>query len=267
MSRAERDRDEARAVGEPLAHPRSGRSRGAQQEMTARPRAGGPRVDHKGRHPIQPVAEQQRPLRQLGQQPLRQGPFRFAVAANRRGQRIVQPDLQQHGRPQLGERGPAAARPRFLPPRRDLRRVGQAELSAIEGDQPPAAPKRLALPPGRPGPQHPTHQLRKDLPRQAGPTVGPRTVGQRVVEHVREMLRQRARVLHHVKDQRRQQLAQRHPRFAPAPPAQRRDAARTHELLPGTKKPRRLAGRTGMCRHSQRKYRIGGNSTREISPL
>ena len=204
VPRAQRELDEARAVGQPFDHPGLGRSGGAQQEVTADARARGPRVDDKGRHPIQAIAQQQGPRGQLGQQPLRQRPFRFAVAADRGGQRIVQPEFEQDRRRELGERRPTAPRPRFLGRRRDLRRIGQAELRAIEGDQPPAAPERVALPPRRSGPQDPAHQLGKDLPGQAGAAIGPRTVGQRVVEQIRRMLGQGSGALHDMKGKRRQ---------------------------------------------------------------
>ena len=213
--RAEAPRGPGECHREPSDQARFGRSGGAQQEVTPDPFAGGERVHDKGRHPIQAIAQQQRALGQLRQQPQRQGPFRFALPADRRGQRIVQPHFQQDRRGELGEGRAAAARPGFLEGGRDLGRIDQTELRAIERHQPPAAPERLGLPPRRSRPQHPSHQVGEDLPRQPRAAIRPRTVGQRVVETT-GMVGQRPGVLHHMERQGRQQLRHRHARFASA---------------------------------------------------
>ena len=56
---ADRHLDEPTAIAEPCDQPRLGRPRGAQQEMTADARARRARVDRKGRHAIQAIAQQQ----------------------------------------------------------------------------------------------------------------------------------------------------------------------------------------------------------------
>ena len=207
LPRAVRNLDQARAIGQAFEDARLGRSRCAQQEVAAHTGARGPRVRHKRCHPIQPIAEQQRSLGQVRQQALGQGPFRFAVPPDGGRERIVQAHFQQDRGRHLGEGRAPAAGPRFHDARQDLRSVGQTELRAIEGHQTPAPPERLALPLRRQGPQDAAHQLGKDLPRQARSPIGPRTVGQRGVEQLREMLGQGAGSLHHMEGQGGQQVA------------------------------------------------------------
>ena len=179
---------------------------------------------------------------------------------------VVQAHFQQDGGRQFGERRAPAARPRLRDRGRDLGRVGQAELRAIERDQAPPAPKCVALPARGLRPQHAPHQLGKDLPRHTGAPIGPRTVGQRVVEQVREMLGQRPGILHYVKRQGGQQVAQRHAGFAPAPAGDRRDPSGAHHPLPSREKPRTRRGlRLRMCRHPQRKYAFLEKCTRPFS--
>src|SRR6266850_2435432 len=137
--------DEPTAVGESLDQAGLDRPRGPQQEMAAHTPARGVRHPRKGDDAIQTIAQQQGPLRQLRQQPLGQRPLRFALAADRRGQRIVQPDFQQDRGRDLGERRAATARVGFLECRRDLRRVDQTELGAVEGDEAPSPPEGLAV--------------------------------------------------------------------------------------------------------------------------
>ena len=201
--------------------------------MTADPSACRPRLDGKGGHPIQAIAQHQGPLGQLRQQPLRQRPFGFALATDRGGQGIVQAQFQQHRRRDLRKRRAAATRLRFDERGRDLRRVDQTELRAVEGDQPPPSPERLAMvPDGRAGSQCPPHQVRKDLPRQAESPIRPRTVGERLAEQLEQVVGQCPGVLHDVKGQRRQQLIDRDARFAPATARHRWHALRSHQAVP-----------------------------------
>jgi hypothetical protein len=228
-------------------------------------------VDDKGRDAIQAIAQQQGALWQLRQQALRHRPFGFALPPDRGGQRIVQTEFEQDRRGDLGEGGSAPARPRFRERGRDLGRVDQTELRPVERHQPPPAPKRLAvLARRRARPQRAPHQLREDLPRQAQTPIGPRTVGQRLAEQLEQVIGQCARVLHHVKGQRRQQLRHRHPRFAATPQRHRWNATRAQEALPRGEKPRRRIRRAsvlslGMRRHPQRKYRCLAQCTRGFS--
>ena len=238
---------------------------GAQQEMAAHGVTRHLRQAGKRHDAIQTIAQQQRALRQLREQPLGQRPFRFALAADRRGQRIVQPDLQEDGGRDLGEGRTAPARPGLLEGRGDLRRVDQTELRAVETDQTPAPPKRLAVPaPRRAGPQRAAHQLGKDLPRQPQPPIRPRTVGQRRAEQLEEMLGQRAGVVHHMKGQRGQHLRERHARLPPAPRGQRGHAARADQARPRVEE----AGRGAQsCVDIPRvSTDFAANSTRGFSP-
>ena len=63
-------------------------------------------------------------------------------------------------------------------------------------------------------------------------TIRPRTVRQRRVEELKEMLGQRAGAIHEVKDQGGQELSQRHARFATRPDGQQRRIPATDQLLP-----------------------------------
>ena len=256
-------------VGEPPNAPRFDRPRRAQQEVTADAPARLLRHPGKGDHAIEPIAQQQGVLRQLRQQPLRQGPLGFALAADGGGQRVVQPHFQQDRGGHLREGRPAATGHRLRERVGDLGRVDQTELRAVEGDHPPAAPKGVAmLARGGAWPQCAPHQLGKDLPRQAEPSIGPRTVGQRLAEQLKQVLGQRPGVLHHVPRERRQQLGEGHPRLAPATRRQARYAARTDHVLPSAQKAgwRSSAFVLRMCRHPQRKYRFPDKCTRGISP-
>ena len=258
-----RETDEATAIGESLDQAGLDRPGGPQQEMAADAPARGVRHHRERDDTIQAIAQQQRPLRQLRQQPLGQRPLRFALAAHRRRQRIVQPDFQEDRGRDLGECRTATARPRFLDRRGDLRGIDQTELGAIETDQAPASPERVAMPPRRrAGPQRAPHQLGKDLPWQPQPPIRPGTVGQGRAKQLEEMLGQRAGVLHHVKRQRRQHLGEQHARLPPAPRGQRRHAARADQA------PLRLqeAGRGVVGRHPQCKYRFRADSTRGLLP-
>ena len=182
----------------------------------------------------------------------------------------------------LGEGGPAATRLCFGDRAvRDLRRIGQAELRAIDGHEPLAPPKGLAVVARRCArAQRAPHQVGKDLPRQTPPTIGLGTVGQRRAEQLEQVVGQCPHVLHHMKCQGGQQLCQSHEWGAPATARQGRHASGTHQLLPRREKSRRRLRRigtprpaaarppalfVGMCRHSQRKYRFLAQSTRGIS--
>jgi len=65
--------------------------------------------------------------------------------------------------------------------------------------------------------QCPRHQLREHLPGQPRPSVGARTVVERVLEQHRQVLRQGAGGVHDMKHQARQQRGQGDPRLASAP--------------------------------------------------
>ncbi len=133
---------------------------GAGTQVCRRPARG---LTENRRDPIQPIAEQQRPLRgrlgamqALGQCPL---PIPPDAQSPRRADRAG--DFQQNGGPDLGKGRAAPTRARFDGRRADLRRVGQAQLCPVERHQAPAPPERLALPMRRSGPQDPAHQLGK----------------------------------------------------------------------------------------------------------
>ena len=165
--------------------------------------------------------------------------------------------------------------------RSDLRRVGDAVLRTVEGGEAPAAPERVGLPPARRhGAQRPSHQVGKDLPRQADPPIRPGTVGQRLLEQLVKVLGQRAGTVHHMKRERLQQLVDRDARFAPATARQRRHPVRPHHVRPRAEKAREALGRRdlaqlaarrpsgsdrGMCSHPQGKYRFRQKCTRGIS--
>ena len=177
---AERDPHEPTAVG--IATDRACRDVGANanEQVAADPAAAVQRVDEKRRHAIEAIGQQQDPRRQVGEQPLAQGPLRFAGVPDAGGERIVPPHFEQDGGGELGKRGASAARAALHEGGQHLRRVRQTELRAVEGDEPPVAPKRVRMPPPvRAGAEHAAQQLDKQLPGQAVPAFGPGTVGQR----------------------------------------------------------------------------------------
>jgi len=137
--------------------------------------------------------------------------------ADGRGQGIVQARFHQHAGGQLGEGRPPAPSLRFASGGAVGRGGGQAELGAVQRHQPPSTAKGLGLacPRGQ-GPQGPRHQLGDHLPGSAGPPVGARALTQAVLEEEREVLGQRARGVHEVRDQGRQQRGQRDARLASA---------------------------------------------------
>ena len=178
----------------------------------------------------------------------------------------MQPQLEQHCRRQLRERRATAAGARLGRVPLDRRRVRQAELRAVERHQAPPVPERLGLAlHGGARPQHALHQLGEDLPRQSRPPIGQRTVRERRVEQLGEMLAQRALGFHHMKGKGGQHLGQWHARLASWPRRQRGRVA-VQQGRPRRKKAgglRRRDGATtlssivrlGMVSHSQSTYR------------
>ena len=165
-------------------------------------------------------------------------------------------------------RGPRRVRA-FSTAARDLRRVGQAEVSSHRG--PPARhPRQNAsrLAPRRPWPQHPPHQVGKNVPRQARPSIGPRTVGsarrrttppnapptcRRLASHETSSAGNRS----FTGTRGLRPRPHRHRRHASVGPTSRSHAA---------KNPAPCLARAGewVC-HPQRKYRLLTNCTREFS--
>lgn len=167
---------------------------------------------------MQAVGQQQHPLGQVRQQAARQFPFGLAAAPEGGSQRIMQTDFQEHARGEFGKRGAPTPASGFLDRAIDLRRVGQTELGAIQCQQPPAAPERCGMaPPAGQRSQRALQQFSKDRPGQPGTPIRPGTVGQGRAEELAEVLGQSAGPIQEVKDERWQQLGQRHAGLAPPP--------------------------------------------------
>ena len=155
-----------------------------------------------GGAPMQPVGQQQCLLGHLRQQLQRQRPLRLAAPPDGRRQGIVQAQFEQHARGDFGEGRAPAPGLGLAGGGFDLRRVGQTELRAVQGDQPPAAPERVGLGSSLgQRPQAQAQQLGKDFPRQAGAAFTEGTLRQGVLAELGEMFGQSAGGVQDMEDQ------------------------------------------------------------------
>jgi hypothetical protein len=114
----------------------------------------------------------------------------------------VQAEFEQHAGGDFGKGGVPSAAFGLARAGLVLRRVGQAELRAIQSHQPPAAPESIGLFFSiREGLERQAHEFREDLPRQARAPVTPRTLGERAAKEQQGVLAECAGEIHKVEDQ------------------------------------------------------------------
>ena len=194
---------------------------------------------------VQPVGQEQRLLGHPGQPLQGQRPLRLAAPPDGRRQRIMQAQFEQDAGGELGEGRAAAPGSGLARGGLELRRVGQTERRAIQGDQPPAAPERLGLGGGLgQRTQAQAQQLGEDFPRQAGPAFTERTHRQGVPAELGEMFGQRAGGAHDMEDQGLEHPGQRDAWLAPAALGQRGQSG-DETLVEGGLETGRSRGRGG----------------------
>ena len=149
----------------------------------------------------------------------------------------MQAQFEQDAGGELGESRAAPAGFGLARGGLDLRRVGQTELRAIQGDQPPAAPERLGLGGGLgQRTQAQAQHLGEDFSRQAGPTFTERTLRQGVPAEPGENFGQRAGGAHDMEDQGLEHPGQRDAGLGPAALGQRGQSG-AETLVEGGLKP------------------------------